>query len=137
MKLKFLYTYTVIILVVSIIYLLVSVPAATWGLIKVAAPEFTMNEHEYRAHVNNTFFCEANRQFCKPNTTGSKTDIEPPTEKAITEQREASLEVVIQSERRSGLQDIVNWGLGGLFAAFLFYTHRKKLDIKQQTTPKS
>lgn len=139
MKEKFVYTYTVIVLVISIIYLLIAVPSAVWGVIRVSVPEFTMNEHQYRMHVNNHFYCQANTQYCQPMSPGKQEPLEtPPSNQEVTQQRIASKQVALQSERRLGLQDVVNWGLGGVFAAILFYAHRKKLNqVKPQTPHKT
>jgi hypothetical protein len=79
---------------------------ATWDVVKIQVPEFTIASSDWQRHQSDELFKES--LIDKHRYRDDKKDkYIPPAGKALTEARERSFAQEISSERRDGFQDLV------------------------------
>lgn len=129
-----------------------------YGLVKIAAPELTLDSWSYSAHQSLENF--ARSQFNPANTprtalfapgSGSARAIaldhaglvtdpaqsqEPQTlsDEELEKLRQASFQQVLSNHRRNALQDLIRLSIVLLVSAVLFYTHWR-MAKKQSSVP--
>ena len=78
---------------------------ATWDVVKICAPEFTLSSYVWDQHQTDEAF---KKKLINEHRYGEeKNTYVPPEGAALTKEREDSLSGAIRSERRGAIQDLV------------------------------
>lgn len=105
MKKSILEIYALAVCFVTVVCFVVSLGIATYSVLEIVKPEFTVNSSQFSQHQTNDAFwdsCGANR-YCGPEA--KKKD--RPSEADVTKQRNDSYARVLASEQRDGSQVLV------------------------------
>ncbi len=109
MKKSILEIYALAVCFIALVCFVVVLGIGLYDLIQIASPEFTLNAYEYERHQSNENFRGS------PGRAGLRGAIAPgipiePTERPeeeVTQQREESFQAALRSERRRGLQSLI------------------------------
>ena len=74
-----------------------------WNVVELSAPEFTINNNTYEAHLND----ENYRRWLIQRNQYRAEDYKPPEDGELTKHREKNWQHEIKGEQRSALQDLV------------------------------
>jgi len=110
MKKSMLEIYALAVCFVALVCFLIALGIGVYDLIQIANPEFTINVYEYERHQSNENF-EVVRGFPGRALGGIAPGIpvEPSQqpEEEVTQQREESYQAALRSERRRGMQSLI------------------------------
>jgi len=98
--------------------LVISLGTGTYAALSIAAPELTLNSHNYGTLQSNDAYWEQKTRFKEKQDVGSR-----PEEAVLTEQRLAAYAIAINGERRDGLQSLLRSGIYAFFAAIFLFVH--------------
>jgi len=96
---------------------------ATWDVVQVAAPEFTMTSDAWEKHQSDETFRAA--LIDEHRVADEKGKYVPPEGAALSKARQDSLDKEIRSERRTGFQDLMQHLIILLIDLLVFAAHWK------------
>lgn len=138
MKKSILEIYALAICFIAVIFIAVALGRATYSLVEIETPEFTISSLQYFRHQTNDSYwkvCPVG-QYCGPN---EKTK-ERPSEQELTKEREASLANELSQEQRNGSQTLVKCLVVMItnllfFAVHWFVARRARANASRDESP--
>lgn len=121
MKKSILEIYALAVCFVTVVCFVVALGIATYSILEIAKPEFTINSWEYVRHQTNDAYwngCSGGR-YCGPEEKKK----ERPSEPELTKQREESFARDLSNEQRDGSQTLVKCLIVLLIDAAVFSLH--------------
>lgn len=121
MKKSILEIYALAVCFVTVVCFVVTLGIATYSVLEIAKPEFTLNSWQYSQHQTNDAYwnnCSGGR-YCGPEEKKK----ERPSEPELTKQREESFARALSNEQRDGSQTLVKCLIVLLIDAAAFALH--------------
>jgi hypothetical protein len=111
MKKSILEIYALAVCFIALVCFVIALGIGVYDLIQIASPGFTLNVYEYERHQSNETFRGSPRgsQGRALQGIGPGIPIEPAErpEEEVTQQREESFQAALRSERRRGMQSLI------------------------------
>ena len=108
MKKSTLEIYALAVCFIALVCFVVALGIGLYDLIQIASPEFTLNAYEYERHQSNENFRGSPGRVLR-GAIAPGIPIEPTErpEEEVSQQREESFQAALRSERRRGLQSLL------------------------------
>lgn len=108
MRKSILEIYALAVCFVALVCFVVATGIGFYDLIQITSPEFTLNAYEYERHQSNENFRGfPGRTAIRGIGPGIPVEPEERPEEEVTRQREESFQAALRSERRRGLQSLI------------------------------
>ncbi len=123
MKKSMLEIYALAVCFIALVCFVVVLGIGLYDLIQIASPEFTLNAYEYERHQSNeNFRGPSGRQL---RSIAPAIPIEPTErpEEEVSQQREESFQAALRSERRRGLQSLLQIMIVLVIDVLVFVPH--------------
>jgi hypothetical protein len=121
LKKSILEIYALAVCFVTVVCFVVALGIATYSILEIAKPEFTIDSWQYSSHQTNDAYwnsCSGNR-YC----SSEEKKKERPSELELTKQREESFARILSNEQRDGSQALVKCLIVLLIDAAAFALH--------------
>jgi hypothetical protein len=137
LKKSILEIYALAVCFVTVVCFVVAFGIATYSILQIAKPEFTIDSWQYSQHQTNDAYwnsCSGSR-YC-----GTEEKKERPSELELTKQREESFARILSNEQRDGSQVLVKCLIvllidAAAFAFHWFISRRARIVVASQETP--
>jgi hypothetical protein len=107
MKKSMLEIYALAVCFIALVCFIVALGIGVYDLIQIASPEFTINAYEYERHQSNENFRGSPGRALRGIAPGIPVEPEERPEEEVTRQREESFQAALRSERRRGMQSLI------------------------------
>lgn len=102
----------------AVFCIVISAGIAGYAVFSVATPELTLNENTYASHQTNDAYWRS-----QPSYSNEGKQEDRPSEAELTQQRQESLVIAINGERRSGFQTLLQCFMFLLVAGLTLLIH--------------
>ena len=100
--------YALAVCFIALVCFVVALGIGVYDLIQIASPEFTLNAYEYERHQSNeTFGGGSPGRALRGIAPGIPIEPTERPEEEVTQQREESFQSALRSERRRGMQSLI------------------------------
>lgn len=103
---------------VAVFCIVISAGIAGYAVFTVATPELTLNENTYSNHQTNDAYWRSQPSYSSDGKQEAR-----PSEEKLTQQRQESLAIAINGERRSGFQTLLQCFVFLLIAGLTLLIH--------------
>ena len=107
MKKSILEIYALAVCFVALVCFLIALGIGVYDLIQITSPEFTINVYEYERHQSNEAFRGSPGRALRGIAPGIPIEPTERPEAEVTQQREESYQAALRSERRRGMQSLI------------------------------
>jgi len=107
MKKSILEIYALAVCFVALVCFLIALGIGVYDLIQISSPEFTINVYEYERHQSNEAFRGSPGRALRGIAPGIPIEPTERPEAEVTQQREESYQAALRSERRRGMQSLI------------------------------
>ncbi len=107
MKKSILEIYALAVCFVALVCFLIALGIGVYDLIQITSPEFTINVYEYERHQSNEAFRGSPGIALRGIAPGIPIEPTERPEEEVTQQREESYQAALRSERRRGMQSLI------------------------------
>ncbi len=107
MKKSILEIYALAVCFVALVCFVIALGIGVYDLIQITSPEFTINVYEYERHQSNQAFRGSPERALRGIAPGIPIEPTERPEAEVTQQREASYQAALRSERRRGMQSLI------------------------------
>jgi len=124
MKKSMLEIYALAVCFIALVCFVVALGIGLYDLIQIASPEFTLNAYEYERHQSNENFRGSPGRVLR-GAFAPGIPIEPTErpEEEVSQQREESFQAALRSERRRGLQSLLQIMIVLVIDVLVFVPH--------------
>lgn len=113
----------------AVFCIVISASIAGYAVFSVAMPELTLNENTYANHQSNDAYWRSQPSY----SNEGKQEVRP-SEASLSQQRQASLAIAINGERRSGFQALLQCFMFLLVAGLTLLIHWRVARGARSTT---
>ena len=107
MKKSILEIYALAVCFIALVCFVIALGIGVYDLIQIASPAFTMNAYEYERHQSNETFRGSPGRALRGIAPGIPVEPTEKPEEEVTQQREESFQAALRSERRRGMQSLI------------------------------
>ncbi len=107
MKKSILEIYALAVCFVALVCFVIVLGIGVYDLIQITSPEFTINVYEYERHQSNEAFRGSPGRALRGIAPGIPIEPTERPEEEVTQQREESYQAALRSERRRGMQSLI------------------------------
>ena len=125
MKRSWLEIYALAVCFFTVACFVITLGIAVWDGVKICAPEFTLDNRDWKKHQTDEAFKESLISDHQYQSEKEKKPYVPPVGKELTEARNRSYSSELTGERREGLQDMVRTLIILLIDMGVFFLHWK------------
>ncbi len=121
MKRTSLEIYSLAVCFISVIALVISLGTSLYSIIKIAYPEFTIDQWQYEQFQTNDNFWQNSPKHFPQELNGKPAP--KPSEVELTKMRKEGYKIILKGEQRNGFQTLVNSIIFLLISAMVFFWH--------------
>ena len=107
MKKSILEIYALAVCFVALLCFVIVLGIGMYDLIQITNPEFTLNAYEYERYQSNEAFKGSPGRALRGIAPGIPIEPTQRSEEEVTQQREKSYQAALRSERRAGMQSLI------------------------------
>jgi len=107
MKKSILEIYALAVCFVALLCFVIVLGIGMYDLIQITNPEFTLNAYEYERYQSNEAFSGSPGRALRGIAPGIPIEPAQRPEEEVTQQREKSYQAALRSERRAGMQSLI------------------------------
>ncbi len=123
MKKSILEIYALAVCFVALVCFVIVLGIGVYDLIQITSPEFTINVYEYERHQSNEAFRGSPGRGLRGIAPGIPIEPTERPEEEVTQQREESYQAALRSERRRGVQSLIQIGIILVIDVLVFLPH--------------
>ena len=124
MKRSILEIYALAVCFVALLCFVIALGIGAYDLIQITNPEFTLNAYEYERHQSNEAFIGfQDRAGLGRIAPGIPVEPTQRPEEEVTQQREESFQTALRSERRRGMQSLIQIAIILVIDVLVFVPH--------------
>ena len=123
MKKSILEIYALAVCFVALVCFVIALGIGVYDLIQITSPEFTINVYEYERHQSNEAFRGSPGRALRGIAPGIPIEPTERPEEEVTQQREESYQAALRSERRRGMQSLIQIGIILVIDVLVFVPH--------------
>jgi hypothetical protein len=109
----------------AVVCLVISAGISVHSLLKIVAPEITMRTYTYNKHLTNEAYWKDSDISCSDEDAAKPKQKAKPKEEEITKQRLESFALEVRTERRDGIQSLLESIIFVLISSITLFIHFK------------
>jgi len=123
MKKSILEIYALAVCFLALVCFVIALGIGVYDLIQITSPEFTINVYEYERHQSNEAFRGSPGIALRGIAPGIPVESTERPEEEVTQQREESYQAALRSERRRGMQSLIQIVIIVVIDVLVFVPH--------------